>query len=61
MKGEDLKQPAHPEEPLNIPEEDSNAIPGDDDPFEKTPTYEKPSPGERPSLWLDNRKPLGYM
>ena len=48
MKGEDLKQPAHPEEPLNIPEEDSNAIPGDDDPFEKTPTYEKPSPGERP-------------
>jgi len=40
-------KPPDPEEPLNIPEEDPDIIPGDE-PFENPPPDEIPPPGEGP-------------
>lgn len=43
----EIKHPADPEEPLNIPEEDPDII-SDEDPFENPPPNEIPPPGEGP-------------
>lgn len=47
VKQEEIKQPADPEEPLDVPEEGSDVI-AEEDPYENAPAYETPPPGEGP-------------
>lgn len=43
----EIKHPADPEEPLDIPDDDPDSIP-EDDPYENSPAFEKPTSGEGP-------------
>ena len=43
----EVKPSPDPEEPLDIRDDDPDVIP-DEDPFENSPAYEKPAPGEGP-------------